>query len=321
MNYICQALAYSGIQCSYQQPTDSALMDSYFAHLAKYGLSYGTHEEAMFRFEQFKLTDQKINEINAGNGSWVAAHNKFSTFTKEEFNRVKGKIPSAERAPIKIFEESNAAEVDWRTKGAVNPVQDQGMCGSCWAFSSIAAIEGAHFLATGNLLKLAEQQFVDCDDSCYGCQGGLEIYAFDYAEQHGLEFEKDYPYTAADGRCKADSSKGQVKVTDHSAVTPRSVSQLKAAIAQQPTCVSVDAETDFQTYSSGILNSKRCGTNLDHAVTAVGYGSEDGQEYFIVRNSWGADWGENGYIRISTDGDGGSGVCGILLDSNVPTTN
>jgi C1A family cysteine protease len=99
------------------------------------------------------------------------------------------------------------------------------------------------------------------------------------------------------------------------------VAQLKAAISAQPTCVSVEADTDFQFYKGGILNSKTCGTNLDHAVTAVGYGTENGQDYFIVRNSWGASWGEKGYIRVAASGDGTSGVCGILLDSNRPTTN
>lgn len=185
-----------------------------------------------------------------------------------------------------------STSVDWRTKGAVNPVQDQGQCGSCWAFSSTAAMEGEHFLKTGKLLKLSEQQFVDCDPKSEGCNGGLEAYAFQYAKKNPQELETDYKYTARTGRCKADSAKEIVKATSYTAVPKKSDKQLKAAIDMQPTCVSVDAETDFQFYSGGILNAKNCGTDLDHAVTAVGYGSENGKEYYIVRNSWGSSWGE-----------------------------
>ena len=182
-------------------------------------------------------------------------------------------------------------------------------------------MEGAHFLATGKLLKLSEQQFVDCDPQSEGCNGGLEIWAFEYAKNNGLELETDYPYTARTQKCKASATKELVEATSYSHVPDKSVTQLKAAIAVQPTCVSVAADTDFQFYSSGILNTKNCGTDLDHAVTAVGYGTDNGQDYFLVRNSWGTSWGEKGYIRVATEQDGMDGVCGILLDSNRPTTN
>ena len=183
-------------------------------------------------------------------------------------------------------------------------------------------MEGEHFLKTGKLIKLSEQQFVDCDPKSDGCDGGLEAYAFQYAKKNPQELETDYPYTAKTGRsCKATASKEIVKATSYTSVPKRSDKQLKAAIDAQPTCVAVEADTDFQYYKSGILNAPNCGTNLDHAVTAVGYGADDqGNEYYIVRNSWGPSWGEEGYIRMAA-GQNGAGTCGILLDSTRPTTD
>jgi len=168
---------------------------------------------------------------------------------------------------------------------------------------------------------LSESQLVDCDKKSSGCNGGLEKFAFDYAEAHAIEYEKSYPYKAHTKKCKAKKSKGEVKAVSHKKVHPRSAKALKSAIQSGPTCVSVDAESNyFSGYTGGILNTTKCGTSLDHAVTAVGYGSSNGQEYAIVRNSWTASWGEEGYIRMSLDVTG-AGVCGILLDSNTVHTN
>lgn len=182
-------------------------------------------------------------------------------------------------------------------------------------------MEGAHFINKGELVKLSESQLVDCDKTSSGCNGGLEIWAFDYAKSNAIEFEKTYPYVAKTKKCKAKKSKGQVNAESHKQVTPKSVEALKSAVQAGPTCVSVDAANQyFQGYTGGILNTTKCGHNLDHAVTAVGYGNDKGVEYLIVRNSWTADWGEEGYIRMSLE-VGGNGVCGVLLDSNTVKTN
>ena len=136
-----------------------------------------------------------------------------------------------------------------------------------------------------------------------------------------MELESAYPYKAVDGSCKWAQTKAQVEVTEYAEVPKKSVAQLKAAIDVQPTCVSVEADTSaFQLYTSGILDTTKCGTNLDHAITAVGYGTENGKDFVIVRNSWGADWGEKVYIRIAITSDG-AGVRGVLLDLSRPTTN
>jgi C1A family cysteine protease len=315
MNFICSALAAKGIHCS--QGYDEQLVARFNLHLAQFGISYGTAEEFNMRLEQFKKNDLRIREINAQNGSWTAGHNKFSTLTEDELKRVKGRLNAEETGKIITFDESNLSDsVDWREKGGVNPVQDQGMCGSCWSFASAAGMEGAHFVASGELLKLSEQQFVDCDRQYdQGCNGGLALYAFEYAKTHAIELESDYPYTATDDSCKEDSSKGQVLSTDYGVVQPQSIAQFKAAVADRPIPISVDAGQEFMTYSSGILDSATCGTSLNHAITAVGYGTENGHDYAIIRNSWGAGWGENGYIRMSIDAkyDGTPGVCGMLI--------
>jgi len=305
----------------FAEPNTSARFSE---HVSKFGLSYGTKEEYNFRMEIFAKNDQIIRQRNLDpENTFVLDHNMFSTMTQDEVKKMLGKkdVAATNATTVELATDNLETNVDWRTKGAVNPVQNQGQCGSCWAFSSVAAMEGAHFLKTGSLLKLSEQQFVDCDPQSSGCNGGLEVWAFSYAEKNGLELETAYPYTARTSSCKASKSKEKVEVTTYSHVKNKSVTQLKAAIAKQPTCVSVDAETDFQFYTSGILNSKNCGTNLDHAVTAVGYGTDNGQDYFLIRNSWGASWGEKGYIRLATQKDGQSGVCGVMLDSNYPETN
>ena len=192
--------------------------------------------------------------------------------TQDESNKMMGRVAnSTETLEVEEINAIEAAEVDWRKKGAVNPVQNQGQCGSCWAFSAIAAMEGAHFIKSNTLLKLSESQIVDCDKNSDGCGGGLEIYAFNYAEKSAIELEKTYPYVAKTEKCKA-SSKGVISAVSHKAVKAKSATALKSAIQSGPTCVSVDAANNyFQGYTGGILNSKRCGHNLDHAVTAVGY--------------------------------------------------
>ena len=141
-----------------------------------------------------------------------------------------------------------------------------------------------------------------------------------YAETHGQELESDYPYTARTGSCKASSTKGKVDVKKIASVQARSVDQLKAAIAAGPTSVTVEADrTVFQHYTSGVMDSTSCGTSLDHGVLLVGYGTEKDTPYWLVKNSWGAAWGEKGYFRVKRDmKEGDAGLCGITLSASYP---
>jgi C1A family cysteine protease len=216
--------------------------------------------------------------------------------------------------------------VDWRDKGAVNAVQNQASCGSCWAFSACTTLESEHFIKTGNLLKFSEQQLVDCAGSYgnYGCNGGFQAGAFNYAAANYLMSETSYPYKGVDQSCRYNSgSTTGVKATSNKQVSPaKQIAAMKTAISAQPVSVLVEADrSSFQSYTSGIMNSTSCGTNLDHATAVVGYGtdSSSGQDYWIMRNSWGSWWGDNGYMKIATKE--GNGYCGVQMSVYTVTTN
>jgi C1A family cysteine protease len=216
--------------------------------------------------------------------------------------------------------EALAATVDWTTQGAVTPVKDQGQCGSCWAFSTTGGLEGAWQIASGSLQSLSEQQFVDCAPSPNaGCNGGDMGAAFEFAESQNIATESSYPYKGTDGTCASGTTAiPSGGVTGYKSVG-QSTADLKSALNSNPVSVAIEADQiAFQMYSGGILKDTggffgSCGTNLDHGVLAVGYG--DG--YFKVKNSWGASWGESGYLQISDEGN----TCGIHSDATYPTVS
>jgi C1A family cysteine protease len=203
------------------------------------------------------------------------------------------------------------------------PTTQQFECGSCWAFSTTGSIEGAWFLKTGQLVSLSEQQLVDCSGSegNQGCNGGLMDNAFEYVIKNGgICSEANYSYTATQGNC--ESCIPVAKITSYVDVTPNNTESLMAAVAQQPVSVAVEADgLDWQFYFGGVVTDS-CGLNLDHGVLVVGYGTDyttQPQDYWKVKNSWGADWGEQGYIRLGrgTKFDP-AGECGILMDPSYP---
>merc|ERR1712146_84425 len=211
--------------------------------------------------------------------------------------------------------EELAASVDWRTKGAVTAVKNQGQCGSCWAFSTVGGLEGAWQIGTGTLTSMSEQQLVDCSKANNGCGGGNMETGFQYQEGVNVATESSYPYTARDGSCKTSGYSTAVPrggVTGYRSVSA-STSALKSALNQGPVSIAIEADQyAFQGYTGGVISSG-CGTQLDHGVTAVGYTDS----YFIVKNSWGASWGNNGYVYISTSGN----TCGVHSDASYPTVS
>jgi C1A family cysteine protease len=287
--------------------------------ITQHGRSYGTKAEFQFRSKVFKQTLSEIEAINAENGTHTVGINFLADRTPSERKRLNGYKGEKTASKVTVLDASNLAdEVNWVTAGAVTPVKNQGQCGSCWSFSTTGAVEGAMFLKTGKLQSYSEQQLVDCSTSFgnMGCNGGLMDYAFTYIEKNPLEQESDYPYKAVDGKCSYVSTKGVGQVKSYTDVPTNSPTQLKAAIAKAPVSVAIEADqTAFQMYTSGVI-TKGCGQSLDHGVLAVGYGTLNGQGYFLVKNSWGASWGDKGYVRIS---DSTSNVCGILSAASYPT--
>lgn len=205
--------------------------------------------------------------------------------------------------------------LDWREKGAVTAVKNQALCGSCWAFSTTGAIEGANAIATGELVTLSEQQLVDCDRLVdNGCHGGLMSNAYRYIiDNGGIDTEDDYPYKAVEQTCNEQREGRHVVTIDSWVDLPQGdESALLKAAALGPVAVAIEADQRaFQLYGGGVFDEP-CGTQLNHGVLVVGYGDEDGVPYYIVKNSWGGAWGDQGYIRVRRN-VGDSGICGIAL--------
>ncbi|KAG5900618.1 hypothetical protein JTB14_017470 [Gonioctena quinquepunctata] len=295
----------------------------------KYNKSYLHPAEEQRRYNIFLSNLHTIEEHNKkyenGQSSFKMGVNHFADLTSEEFmesmkysTRSKPTLP-AKRAEF-AFEGDLPTEVDWRKKGAVTEVKDQGSCGSCWSFSITGTVEGQNFLKTGKLLSFSEQQLVDCaKGECVGCDGGELNDALDYVVSNGLELEENYPYKEEDSTCKYNESIVAVKVKSYEVVKANDENELQKAVATKgPVSVAICASFWFQLYSSGVLDDSDCGNlpeDMNHAVLAVGYGTQDGTDYWIVKNSWGPTWGMDGYVLMPRNV---GNRCGIANEPVVP---
>ena len=264
---------------------------------------------------------------------WAIGPNKFVELDDTEFSLThKGYSPKYKSNPREIFHSDPSVpdRWDWRDHGIVGPVKNQAQCGSCWAFSAVSPLESRLTNATGKNVTLSEQEMVDCvrnilapDNSstcCDGCQGGemYSVYQYLLEKRHGKDdTEKEYPYEAVDQDCNVVPSTVKLRLARYVQLPQNEVAIKQALYREGPISVGVDANTDWQLYTGGIYdpNNETCDpTTLDHGVVLVGYGAEKGLDYWIVRNSWGKDWGEKGYIRLAR----GNNACGVASSAIYP---
>jgi C1A family cysteine protease len=310
---------------------------SFLSFQKRFNKIYTSETELQQRFEIFKENVITIFQHNLEKKeNYTMGINQFTDLTSTEFDknvihggfigstsslRGKSKCSQYSYQQLKV-----PSSIDWRELGAVTPVKDQGQCGSCWSFSATGAMEGAWSITTGNLISLSEEQLVDCSKRYgnLGCNGGLMDNAFQYAIDNGMCVEADYPYSASAGTSGSCQTKcdPEVTITDCADVPANNQLALKEAVSFGPVSIAIEADQRiFQSYSSGVITSSTCGTDLDHGVLIVGYGTESttGIDYWLVKNSWSTSWGDEGYVKIErSDSTNDAGICGIAAQPSFP---
>lgn len=284
--------------------------DQFTQFTREHGRRYSSPQEAEYRLSVFKQTLKLIEETNARQSDFVTGVNQFSDLTFEEFKKFYLMEPLYNDMSDQTQWKLNADKKDWSAEGKVTPVKNQASCGSCWAFSTTGALESALAIKTGKLNQYSEQELVDCSRPYgnNGCNGGLMTYAFKYIHDKKIGTEEEYPYKARDMKCSSKQSDKRVTVKSHRILAKNDVPTLVSEIEHTPVSVAIEVQQDFMSYKSGVYKNDHCGTGLNHGVLAVGYNSE-GNGYFIVKNSWGAGWGNKGYIWMAYGK--GKGTCGI----------
>eukprot|EP00094_Tigriopus_californicus_P005518 TCALIF_05315-PC protein Name:"Similar to Cp1 Cathepsin L (Drosophila melanogaster)" AED:0.20 eAED:0.21 QI:41/0.45/0.33/1/0.54/0.5/12/28/835 len=308
------------------------MVDEWEAWKLAHGQNYSTSNEERFRMKVFIENKDKIarhnHEAHRGIHTYFLKMNKFGDLLRHEFvnvmNGYRIDLDNSSRMGATFISPANVElpnEVDWRAKGAVTPIKDQGRCGSCWAFSATGSLEGQHFRKNGQAVSLSEQNLMDCSIPYgnIGCAGGLMDGAFKYIKENGgIDTEKAYPYEGA-----LDDCRYQVKTKGASDMgfvdLPKGDEQkLKEAVATTgPVSVAVDASHEtFQFYSHGVYDEPHCRPDaIDHGVVVVGYGSENGTDFWLVKNSWGTKWGDAGFIKMTRNKQN---QCGIATKASYP---
>ncbi|XP_076269475.1 cathepsin L-like [Rhynchophorus ferrugineus] len=289
----------------------------------KHGKTYTTEEEHSLRYKIFTQNLADIEEHNKqyeqGLVSWYKAVNQFSDMTPEEFKATLTltEFNQTGKAPLHVVNKVNIPDsIDWRQYGVVTGVKNQGNCGSCWSFSATGTLEGIYARQRGQLISFSEQNLIDCATessgySCMGCNGGVIQSALDYVRDHGITTEDRYSYQGNQGSCNVGDI--YLRTSGYTGIGYKDENALKDAVGSVgPVSVAVNADP-LQSYGGGVLNVQ-CSDSINHGVLAVGYGQQDGLNYWLVKNSWGDGWGESGYYKMAI----GSNMCGIANQACYP---
>lgn len=293
--------------------------------LKEHGKTYQSPAEYIHRIGNFYKTYAKIHSLRSGHSSVKLGLNKFSDLSREEFKakhtgyRPLSKITGVKRTKLRFDPlQENPSSVDWRRQSRVAGIKNQKSCGSCWAYAAVASVEYALAKRGGSLTTLSEQQLVDCSNSYGngGCDGGNAYPAMEYIVDKGITSEANYRYTSRQSSCKASGKPVVTKISEIVEVQPKSGKALENAVAQAVLAIVVDSY-NMMSYEGGIMTSSFCDYYAaDHAVNLIGYGTNSsGKDYWIMRNSWGTDWGINGYAWVEKNlSRSGVGACGIRLE-------
>uniref|UniRef100_A0A5F8GTQ1 Cathepsin L1-like n=2 Tax=Monodelphis domestica TaxID=13616 RepID=A0A5F8GTQ1_MONDO len=331
--YLCLASLCLGLVAATPE-FDQTLDSQWHQWKAQHRRTYAANEDGWRRAtweKNLKMIEMHNLEYSAGKHSFQLGMNKFGDMTTEEFKQVMNGYNSngsQKRTKGSLYREPLLAQlpksVDWREKGYVTPVKNQGQCGSCWAFSATGSLEGQWFHKTKKLVSLSEQNLVDCSTSegNNGCSGGLMDNAFEYVKNNGgIDTEQAYPYLGQDNECKYRAECSGANVTGFVDIPSMNERALMKAVANVgPISVAIDAgNPSFQFYESGVYYEPQCSSSqLDHGVLVVGYGSIGKDEYWIVKNSWGEEWGKKGYVLMAKFRNN---HCGIATAASYPQVN
>ena len=334
MTLMCATLL--GVWLFVTNPMENYIDEIAFTRFAiEYQKEYSSAEERERRKAIFVANQKRIAEINREGHPFTLAMNQFGDLSDEEFARyylTENPIPESilNQTPFTLPEDYEAPEdvIDWDEKGKVTPVRDQGLCGSCWTFGSVSVVETFHAIKKGKLEHFSEQQLVDCclTKDSHGCSGGEAEDGIGYFTKYKAMLAKDYPYTALDEKCKYEEKKGedigiQTGVLAFKVIEPGNTQAMQERLKEGTMYVSVNSGAiAFRFYKKGIITQGCPHETLGHGVTLIGSGEEDGIKFWRIKNSWGPNWGDRGYLKIKRElGTGIMGVCGIGRHAVFPT--